>query len=65
MQFLSPFLGTQRALLPEVVPPLLLEPAVLLLAVAVVPVMNCCDPQTMEFDQVDDVFQTAEGSSVR
>ena len=55
-----------KALLPDVpeeVPPVLLDPSVLLLDAAVVPVMNCCDPQTTEFYHADDVFQTADGSS--
>ena len=49
----------QRTLLPEVV--VLLDIALL---VDDVPVTNCEDPHTVVFDQVDDVFQTAEGSSV-
>jgi hypothetical protein len=32
---------------------------------AVVPVTNCEEPHTAAFDQVEDVFQTAEGSSER
>jgi hypothetical protein len=47
-------------LLPEVV---LLLDAVLLTEADDVPVTNSEEPHTAAFDQVDDVFQTAEGSS--
>src|ERR1035438_7437576 len=62
----------QRALLPQRAfdPHRALLPASALFDVAPldaaeVPVTNCDDPQTAAFDQVAEVFQTAEGSSER